>query len=57
MFKDLSYKQMEAIMYEMVEKDIELYDLYKALSEEQLRRLMRVARIGIALREKSQKVK
>lgn len=56
MFEDLTYNQMEAIIDEMMEKDIELYDLYCALSMEQLRRLRKMVKIKTALRERSLKV-
>lgn len=57
MFDDLSHEQMEAIINEMMEKDIHLYDLYVALSAEQLRRLLKIVDIKLALRRRSQKVK
>lgn len=56
MFDDLTYKQMDGIIEEMMDKDIHLYDLYCALSSEQLRRVLRTVGIKEALRKRSLKV-
>ena len=56
MFDDLTYEEIEAIVYEMMEIDGDWYDLYLALSNEQLRRLRVRAKIRKILLKRSEVV-
>lgn len=56
MFDDLTYEEIEAIIYEITETDGNWYDLYLALSNEQLRRLRVRIKISNALLKRRQAV-
>ena len=56
MFDDLTYDEMDEIIYEMIENKIEIYELYYALTEEQKRRLIVRIAIKEAMRKRNQGV-